>query len=203
MKAAREARVDVNDWIESNLGWVQARPILEQLAFPYLKPASAICELGVGTGRWSRHLLASVPDGELVLVDRSKWVVDFVGDYFRASPNVEALKCDGFSLPFEREEWCDLVFSQGMFVTLKLGHMLLYLRHIARTLKPGGRAVFDFIDPGTEEGWAFLERESPGSPHVFAYHRLETVTRCCEAAGLVVETAKPVGKSMFVVAVRG
>jgi SAM-dependent methyltransferase len=200
VRAARRTGTDVNDWIESELDWIPALPILEELVFPLLSSDSVVCEVGVGTGRWSRHIIERIPDGELVLVDRSQWIVKFLEDYFRQRSNVSAVLCDGASLPFKEEKWIDLIFSQGLFITLKLGHILVYLREFARELKPGGHAVFDFIDPDVPDGWAFLERECRRAYDVFAYNSVSAVTKCCNAAGLEVVRTRVIGKSTYIVA---
>lgn len=197
--AARRVGVDVNDWIERELGWMPALPILEQLVFPLLSSDFVVCEVGVGTGRWSRHIAPRIPNGELVLVDKSQWIVNFLTDYFRGHSNVRAVVCDGASLPFDKNEWMDMVFSQGLFITLKLGHIHRYLLDFARALKIGGYAVFDFIDPGTEEGWAFMEREYAAAYDVFTYNSRAAVAKCCNAAGLEVLRSREIGKSTYFV----
>ena len=199
VSAAARARMDVNDWIEANLGWFPALPILESVAFPYVSEDSRVCEVGVGTGRWSRHIAKRVPLGSLTLVDKSPWVIRFVREYFAHLKNVRAEICDGYSLPLSGPGNTDLVFSQGLFITLKLGHAFIYLKEFGRILKPGGRAIFDFIDPETPSGWAFLEREIARAPDVFAYHSLAAVSRCAEAAGLEVERTHCFGKSTYLI----
>jgi len=70
LEAACQAGMDVNDYEEQRLGWRLPLPTLEAIAFPLLRQDSTICEIGPGTGRWSRHLLTQIPTGELHLVDR-------------------------------------------------------------------------------------------------------------------------------------
>lgn len=197
VRSAERARMDVNDWIEANLGWVPALPVLEELVFPLITETSNVCEVGVGTGRWSRHILAKIPHGKMLLVDRSEWITDFVSNYFRTKRNVRAIRGDGVSITGAEPEWAELVFSQGMFITLKLGHILSYLRSFARTLKPGGAAVFDFIDPETPGGWEFLMRESVRAHDVFTYHTARSVEKCARNCGFEVIGTTLVGKSTY------
>lgn len=196
---AAALNVDVNDWIEGNLGWVPALPILEDMIFPLLSPTAHVCEVGVGTGRWSRHIADRIPAGRLILADRTPWEANFLRSYFADRPNVEVVLCDGVRLPLIQDGWADLFFSQGMFVALKLGHLYVYVCEFARCLKPGGWVVFDFIDPETPDGWAFLLKEAPGSPLVFTYHSLSSVVKCFHAAGLELEGTKIIGKSTYVI----
>jgi ubiquinone/menaquinone biosynthesis C-methylase UbiE len=200
LRAAERAGVDVNDWIEAHLGWVPALPVLQELVFPLLTENSAVCEVGVGTGRWSRHIVERIPHGKMLLVDRSPWVTEFLRGYFSGRSNVRSVTGNGVSIAGADASWADLVFSQGLFITLKLGHILTYLRSCSRTLKYGGAAVFDFVDAETPGGWEFLLRESSRAHDVFTYHSLSVVMKCCEEAGLHVEKVKAVGKSTYLIA---
>ena len=200
VEAAARAHLDVNDWIELNLKWVPALPVLEELVFPYLAPNSIVCEVGVGTGRWSRHIAARIPHGRLALVDKSPWIVSFLQHYFTAERNVDVALCDGVRLPFSESGWADVVFSQGMFITLKLGHVFRYLKEFSHALKPGGVVIVDFIDPETERGWDFLEGESERAHDVFAFHSLAAISKACNRAGLSILGAKVVGKSTYLAA---
>ena len=200
LRAAQRERMDVNDWIESRLGWLPALPILEDIVFPLLTDSSNVCEVGVGTGRWSRHIVEKIPNGSLLLVDKSEWVTDFLRGYFRRRRNVKAVLGNGVSIPVREMEWADLVFSQGMFITLKLGHVFTYLKAFARLVKPSGVVVFDFVDPQTPEGWQFLLRESARAHDVFTYHALSVIEKCCDHAGFKVEAVSLKGKSTYVVA---
>ena len=197
VRSAERARMDVNDWIEANLGWMPALPVLEEIVFPLITETSNVCEVGVGTGRWTRHILKRIPHGKMLLVDRSEWIVDFLSDYFRDKRNVRTVRGDGISVTGAEPGWADLVFSQGLFITLKLGHTLTYLRSFARTLKPGGAAVFDFIDPETPGGWEFLMRESSRAHDVFTYHSARSIEKCAQNAGFCVIGTTIVGKSTY------
>ena len=203
LEAAYQAGLDVNDYEEQRLGWRLPLPTLEQLVFPLLTPSSKICEIGPGTGRWSRHLAARIPQGELHLVDPSPWMVRFLGQYFQSSTNVVAHLNDGQSLPFARERWLDVVFSANTFVELKLGVIWLYARDFSRALKPGGYGIVDYIDPTTPEGWEHLHTQGPEMASVYTFHAPQTIDRVFEDAGLLVERRHQVGKSTFVIARRG
>ncbi len=203
LDAASQAGMDVNDYEEQRLGWRLPRPTLDEVAYPYLRPDSAVCEIGPGTGRWSRHLLEQIPHGELHLVDPSPWMIRFLDNYFARAPNVHAHVNDGQSLPFERGAWLDLVFSANTFVELKLGVIWLYARDFARVLKHGGYAVVDYVDPTTAEGWQHLVTQPPDMAPVYTFHAPDMIDRVFQSAGLTIERRHQVGKSTFVVARRG
>jgi SAM-dependent methyltransferase len=202
LAAARAAGMDVNDFEEQRLGWRLPRPTLDEIAYPYLRPDSSVCEIGPGTGRWSRHILPQIPRGELHLVDPSPWMVRFLTTYFAPAPNVHAHVNDGQSLPFERQAWLDLIFSANTFVELKLGVIWLYARDFAHALKPGGYAVVDYVDPTTPEGWDHLMTQPNDLAPVYTFHAPEVIDRVFESAGLTIEKRYQVGKSTFVMAQR-
>lgn len=202
LAAARAAGMDVNDYEEQRLGWRLPRPTLDEIAFPYLRQDSAVCEIGPGTGRWSRHILPQIRGGELHLVDPSPWMVRFLSSYFAEAPNVHAHLNDGQSLPFQRQAWLDLIFSANTFVELKLGVIWLYARDFSRALKPGGYAVVDYVDPTTPEGWDHLLSQPHDLASVYTFHAAEVIDKVFLSAGLGIEKRYQVGKSTFVVAKR-
>jgi SAM-dependent methyltransferase len=202
LEAACQAGMDVNDYEEQRLGWRLPLPTLQELVFPLLRPDAKVCEIGPGTGRWSRHIVQCVPEGELHLVDPSPWMVRFLSHYFEASPNVRAYVNDGQSLPFQKERWLDVIFSANTFVELKLGVIWLYARDFARALKPGGYVVVDYIDPTTPEGWEHLRAQGPEMAPVYTFHAPQTIDCVFDDAGFGVQGRLQVGKSTFVVARR-
>ncbi len=200
LEAARLAGMDVNDYEEKCLAWRLPRPTLDEIVYPYLYPEAKVCEIGPGTGRWSRHILEQIPAGELHLVDPSPWMVRFLSGYFTRAANVTAHLNDGQSLPFDREHWLDMIFSANTFVELKLGSIYLYVREFARCLKPGGYAVVDYVDPTTSEGWQHLMTQGVEMAPVYTFHHAETIDRVFAEAGLTIERRYQIGKSTFVVA---
>ena len=200
VEQAARLGMDVNDWQEQALGWLPARPTLERVVFPHLRPdgQDVVVELGAGTGRFSRHLAARLTDGELRLVDHSPFVVDFLRRYFRANPRVSVHLNDGASLPFTDGGWADLVFSAGTLIALSLGTIDLYLREFRRVLKPGGCAIFDYIDPATPEGWQHLTSQSAYLRTVYTYHAASAIERVCVEAGFQVGDRHQEGKSTYV-----
>jgi SAM-dependent methyltransferase len=178
-------------------------PTLEELVFPLLREDSRVCEIGPGTGRWSRHIVERIPRGELHLVDPSPWMVRFLGHYFEQRTNVTSHVNDGQSLPFGgRSEWLDVIFSANTFVELKLGVFWLYVADFGHALRPGGYVVVDYIDPTTPEGWQHLVTQPAEMAPVYTFHAPQVIDRVFEHAGLSIERRFQVGKSTFVVAQR-
>jgi SAM-dependent methyltransferase len=202
LEAASRLGMDVNDYEEQRLGWYPASAILEATTFPHLRPDSIVCEVGPGTGRFSRHIAERVTGGQLHLVDHSAWMVRFLADYFGGQPHVHTHLGDGQSLPFDRDAWLDVVFVAGTVVALKLGTIRLYALEFARSLKPGGVAIFDYIDPTTAEGWQHLQTEGARLPDVYTYHAPELVDRVFKHAGFTDFERQQHGKSTYFTARR-
>lgn len=202
LEQAQRAGMDVNDWEEQALGWIPAAEILRMTTFPLLHEQSVVLELGPGTGRFSRLILSAIPAGTLHLVDHSPWMVRFLERYFAAEPRVQVHLGDGQSLPLAEANWVDLVFAAGTLVALKLGQVHLYAREFARVLRPGGYAVFDYIDPTTPEGWAHMEREADRLGYVYTYHAGEVMDRVLLEAGFSSIQRQQIEKSTYVIAQR-
>jgi ubiquinone/menaquinone biosynthesis C-methylase UbiE len=183
LEAANQLRMDVNDYEEQRLGWYPAQPLLEATLFAHLRPDSLVCEVGPGTGRFSRYMLPRVPHGQLHLVDHSAWMVRFLRSYFRTQSNVFVHLGDGQSLPMPNERWLDVVFIAGTIIALKLGTIRLYAAEFARVLKPGGVLVFDYLDPTTPDGWEHLRTEGRRLADVYTYHAPEVIDRVFGEAG--------------------
>ena len=202
LQAAQRLGMDVNEYEESQLGWHSARELLEATTFPHLRADSVVCEVGPGTGRFSRLIAQRIPSGELLLVDHSPWMVRFLKTYFRDQARIQVLLGDGQSLPLDRNAFVDLVFVAGTIIALKLGTIRRYALEFARVLKPGGMLVFDYIDPTTSEGWAHLQSEGERLPDVYTYHAPEVIDRVFAEAGFETFLRQQLGKSTYFTARR-
>jgi ubiquinone/menaquinone biosynthesis C-methylase UbiE len=197
LEAAHRLGMDVNDYEESRLGWYPAEILLAATLFPYLQADSVVCEVGPGTGRFSRYIVPRIPRGQLHLVDHSPWMVRFLNGYFRGQPNVFVYSGDGQSLPLPANAWMDVVFVAGTIIALKLGTILRYAVEFARVLKPGGIVVFDYLDPTTEDGWAHLHTEGQRLADVYTYHAPEVIDRVFAEAGFTSIERQQLSRSTY------
>jgi ubiquinone/menaquinone biosynthesis C-methylase UbiE len=202
LEAAHARGMDVNDYEERELGWYPAETLLAATLFEHLRPESVVCEVGPGTGRFSRDILPRIPHGQLHLVDHSPWMVRFLQGYFRGQRNVVVHLGDGLSLPIPGAEWADVVFIAGTVIALKLGVIQHYAEEFARVLKPGGVLVFDYLDPTTEDGWAHLHTEGRRLADVYTYHAPEVVDRVFAEAGFEAFERQQLSKSTYFTARR-
>ncbi len=200
--AAQRLGMDVNDYEESQLGWYPAHSLLAATTFPFLHESSIVCEVGPGTGRFSRLILPRIPQGQLHLVDHSAWMVRFLNTYFNGQSNVHVYLGEGHSLPFQRERWVDVVFVAGTIIALKLATIQLYALDFARVLKPGGAVIFDYLDPTTPEGWTHLCTDGHTLPDVYAYHAPEVIDHVFTAAGFTDFRRTQLGKSTYFSGIR-
>jgi ubiquinone/menaquinone biosynthesis C-methylase UbiE len=189
--------MDVNDYEEQQLGWYPAAALLEATLLPRLRADSLVCEVGPGTGRFSRYILPRIPRGQLHLVDHSAWMVRFLRGYFRNQPNVFVHLGDGQSLPTARAGWLDVVFVAGTIIALKLGTIRLYAAEFARVLRPGGLVVFDYLDPTTSDGWEHLQTEGRRLADVYTYHAPQVIDRVFAEAGFEAFERQQLSKSTY------
>ena len=97
----------------------------------------AAVDAGCGTGRVTELLLARLPVGSVLAVDRSRAMVEAARRRFEGDARVRVERQDLLSL--EVRERVDIIFSTATFHWIK-DHDRLF-RNLARALKPHGRLV--------------------------------------------------------------
>lgn len=117
--------------------WKQS--LVEHLIVPYAGAGSAILEIGPGHGRWTEYLARAA--GRLILADLSPNCLEHCRRRFAGADHLEYHVTDGRSLPAGLDDSVDLVWSFDAMVHVGPEDFRAYLQHIARVLKPGGRAV--------------------------------------------------------------
>jgi trans-aconitate 2-methyltransferase len=97
----------------------------------------AAIDVGCGTGRVTELLLAKLPEGSVLALDKSRGMVEAARRRFAGEPRVR-VECQDL-LSLEVEETVDLVFSTATFHWI-WDHERLF-ENLARAIKPGGRLV--------------------------------------------------------------
>lgn len=200
-----EAQVEgmaVNDFIERD----HRKPALselERLVFPHISPSSTICELGPGTGVYTRYINAFITDGVYHVVDSDPNAIAFLRRHLPHNPCTHLHQNDGISLPLEGRDFVDLAFGASIFTGGNLSYLYRYVQEFSRVLKSGGRLVFDYFDISTEEGWNVLERNMMRQRPIYAYtyHCGETINRVLDRLGFeVIDRYPTVRGSLFLTA---
>jgi ubiquinone/menaquinone biosynthesis C-methylase UbiE len=199
---ARKAGMEVNDFVERD----HKKPALQELqklVFPYISGSSIVCELGPGTGCYTRRISEKIDEGEFHVVDFDQYTIDFLKQYLKPNPRVRFHVNSGYTLPFESDAWVDLVFCTSMFTGINLTYFCAYIKEFSRVLKPRGYAVFDYFDVAAKEGWNNLMENMARDRPIFNYnyHATETIDKLVALAGLeVLERYPTIRGSTFVVA---
>ncbi len=202
IEEARIAGMEINDFIEKD----QKKPALselERLVFPHISENSAICELGPGTGCYTRHLIKKITSGEFHIVDSDPEALAFLQTYLPKNSTTHFHHNSGTSLPFSKNGWLGLGFCTSMFTGVNLTYFYRYAQEFSRALKPNGYFVFDYFDISTEAGWKVLQenmaRNTPFFP--YNYHSSETIDRILSILGFrILERYPTVRGSVFVTA---
>lgn len=129
---------------ERHLGPVLFEPYARDLAARVPTEASAILEIAAGTGRVTRHLLASLPAaGALVATDLNEPMLVEAERRIPADRRLRFQVADAQALPFSGGAFDAVVCQFGlMFVPDKP----LAIREIRRVLRPGGTLLLSVWD---------------------------------------------------------
>jgi SAM-dependent methyltransferase len=169
-----------------------------------LGPSSNVLDMGCGSGALAIMLRERLVDGSYRGFDvhepSVRWARSHLGDdrfafqsfdYWNATYNPPGQR----HLPWPVDnDWADVTLLKSVFTHMLPEDVAFYLSELARTLRPGGRAIttaftFDAVDdevrerfPHEGEGYRYLRSTSPESAIAFPREWLVDSAR---AAGLV------------------
>lgn len=109
-------------------------------------PADSILEIAPGFGRWTEYLKDRAK--ELTLVDLSNKCIEACRKRFEAFSHLRYFSNDGISLEMVPDGHFDFIFSFDSLVHAEDEVIKLYVRQIARKLKPGGSAFIHHSNLG-------------------------------------------------------
>ncbi|MBK9227688.1 MAG: class I SAM-dependent methyltransferase [Ignavibacteria bacterium] len=201
LKEAEALGEDVNDYINRNVG--NPLELLQKVVFPYLPAeASAVIEVGPGTGRFSRAIMDRIkanPHWKLYLLDHSQWIITFLTVYFEEYDNVYPILNDGLHVPVIDDNSTDLIFSNGVFIELNLSRFYTYCNDSYRVLKPGGHIIFNYIDLEFDQAWEHMKKFSENPRFSFSYFTSNVIDKVFLEKGFRLMNRALVGNSTYVV----
>ena len=181
-----EARVsgkDPNDIGDIAWGDDPLKEALDQYYLPYIKPTSVVLELGPGSGRVTRHIIPRC--AEIILVDYSRMVCEWLDEYLKGKGKYRIHKIDKPSLSAVASQSVDMILANGVFEHTDMDDLMHFLEEFHRVLKPEGVVVFNFDNIMTEHGmqWFRRFRGHPGSKCIFRFYHPEAVRQLAESVG--------------------
>ena len=178
IEQARRTGKDPNEIGDAEWESDELMPALERWYLPLVTKGAKVIELGPGSGRLTRHLVAA--GAQVTVVDRSEFVCDWIRSYL---PGVVVLRSEGCRLPAPTGE-ADAFFAHGVFEHLLAEEAYWFLADGARVLKPGGRVVFNFDNIASPGGIDYLAATStPDRRSKFRFHHPEAIAAIARRAG--------------------
>jgi trans-aconitate 2-methyltransferase len=202
MSPVEGVRWDAEEYARNSaaqLAW--ARELIEKLP---MAGNESVLDIGCGDGKVTAELARKVPRGEVIGCDSSPEMIEKARAAFLRSAfaNLSFQRMDARSLAFEQR--FDVAFSNATLHWVKDQRAVLH--GVARSLKPGGRILFQMGGRGNgEEIFAVAHQmiESPewhtffqGFEYPWGFYGPEEYRPWCVEAGLRVRRARLVPKDM-------
>ena len=182
---ARSVGEDPNDL--GDLAWADdpLNQALDKHYLPHIMPSSVVLELGPGSGRVTRHIISRC--AEVILVDYSEMVCDWLNEYLKGKGKYTIHRIDKPSLSAVASQSVDMILANGVFEHIDMDDLMFFLEEFHRVLKPEGVAAFNFDNIMTEDGvqWFRRFRGHPGSKCLFRFYHPEAVRQLAESVGFV------------------
>lgn len=131
------------------------RPDFLRYYEPFVTAGAVVCEIGPGVGRWTYPILDRV--GRIYLVDYSRIVCKYWQS--KKDSRIEVIHCGNTRLPSIPSSSVDLFFSIEVFAHLDFEDFYGYMQEAYRVLKPGCRAVIDYLSIANQETVDWLKQE--------------------------------------------
>jgi SAM-dependent methyltransferase len=157
---------------------------LETHYLPYIRGESVVLELGPGTGRVTRHIIAHCR--EMILADYSAFVCRWLAEYLKGKGRFRIYQIDRPLLLMLGEGSVDVIIANGVFEHIDIDDLFCFLEEFRRVLKPGGVISFNFDNIMTQDGimWFKKFRREPGTPCIFRFYHPDVLRMLAEEVGL-------------------
>lgn len=116
-----------------------------------LQPTDRVLELGCGVGRIGLELLPHC--AEWHGADISNNMLQVAREWLGDSGRVKLHKLDRTELTGLEDDYFDKAYCVAVFIHMDKEDVYLYLRELARVLKPGGRMYFETWNLDDSVGW--------------------------------------------------
>jgi SAM-dependent methyltransferase len=147
IEAAEKAGVYIGDYAEKHWGEAgRSRSIVDTLYAPRLKSASAVLEVGPGTGMFARKVLEYIPRGEMHLYEIDPYWQKSLHGMLGSDPRVHIHATNGYSYDDIQDESIDLYHANGVFVYTAHLATCRNLIEARRVTRVGGYIAFDFFN---------------------------------------------------------
>ena len=158
LKTAEEKGIDINESVEDD--WGATRQWLKRFILPFIPHANpVICEIGPGSGRFSRHLIDRAR--MYYFVDYSDYVCDLLEKLFGSRENARIIKSRNSDIGTVENDSVDFVFSMGTFVHLFIEQIYGYFKEFYRVLRDGGTCVIHFANFMDDGGYDYFIEKLP------------------------------------------
>lgn len=128
--------------------WKKA--LIDEVLLHYIKPGTAVLEIGPGAGRWTEVLQPVAR--EIVAVDASAKALDLCKKKLSSATNIKFFLTRNADLEFIPDKTIDAIWSYDVFVHINPAETENYLAEFKRVLAPGGIAVIHHPKDGGLHG---------------------------------------------------
>ena len=108
-----------------------------------LKDGMSVLDFGCGSGRLSTQMAKSLKLKSYLGIDLVQELLDYADN--KTPAKFKFKKSLGLKIPAKDNSF-DMVFCFSVFTHLVQVHSFIYMEEFFRTLKPGGRLVFSFLE---------------------------------------------------------
>jgi cyclopropane fatty-acyl-phospholipid synthase-like methyltransferase len=189
-KNAEEKNISFEESIDAE--WRDADKWFKNYILPFLpKEKCAICEIGPGSGRFSRYLVNNAT--QYYLVENSEYVCDLLKNIYGNKENVRVLHNKDSSLSDISDNSVDFIFSIGTFVHLYIEQIYGYFSEFHRVLKSGGKCVIHLQTFMSDEGYNFfVENLAKNGKYdnrsIFRFYHPEEIEKIADKIGFEIQS---------------
>jgi ubiquinone/menaquinone biosynthesis C-methylase UbiE len=154
-----------------------------------LEDSMALVDFGCGSGRLATALTRAQLAIDYVGIDIDQRLLDYAKD--RTPAHFKFILNEALGIPCP-DQSADFVCAFSVFTHLTHAESFIYLRDIARVLRPGGKLVFSFLEFADPNLWFVFEQtvagESAGTaPHLNQFIERNAIDLWAEKLGYVRE----------------